>query len=241
MNRFLVLNLRCKGKDNFLKHKYICCLLLKKQHSVHYFNLYFYLISIFMSLNIAIWASGNGSNAENIIKYFKDKTDIANIRVIMCNNKNAFVLERAKKYNVPTFVFTYKELNETDMVDKKLEELDIDFIVLSGFMLKVPDSIIKKYADRIVNIHPALLPKFGGKGMYGDHVHEAVIAAGEKESGITVHYANEHYDEGSTIFQAKCPVLPDDTPDTLAQRVHALEYAHYPEVIEQVLRELAGK
>ena len=194
-----------------------------------------------MSLNIAIWASGNGSNAENIIKYFKDKTDIANIRVIMCNNKNAFVLERAKKYNVPTFVFTYKELNETDMVDKKLEELDIDFIVLSGFMLKVPDSIIKKYADRIVNIHPALLPKFGGKGMYGDHVHEAVIAAGEKESGITVHYANEHYDEGSTIFQAKCPVLPDDTPDTLAQRVHSLEYAHYPEVIEQVLRELAGE
>ncbi|MBP5742452.1 MAG: phosphoribosylglycinamide formyltransferase, partial [Paludibacteraceae bacterium] len=127
-----------------------------------------------MSLNIAIWASGNGSNAENIIKYFKDKTDIANIRVIMCNNKNAFVLERAKKHNVPTFVFTYKELNETDMVDKKLEELDIDFIVLSGFMLKVPDSIIRKYTDRIVNIHPALLPKFGGKGMYGDHVHEAV-------------------------------------------------------------------
>ena len=132
-----------------------------------------------MSLNIAIWASGNGSNAENIIKYFKDKTDIANIRVIMCNNKNAFVLERAKKYNVPTFVFTYKELNETDMVDKKLEELDIDFIVLSGFMLKVPDSIIRKYADRIVNIHPALLPKFGGKGMYGDHVglHHAFAAA----------------------------------------------------------------
>ena len=188
-----------------------------------------------MSLNIAIWASGNGSNAENIIKYFKDKTGIANIRVIICDNKKAFVVERAKKYNVPTFVFTYKELNETDMVDKKLEELDIDFIVLSGFMLKVPDSIIKKYADRIVNIHPALLPKFGGKGMYGDHVHQAVIDAHETESGITIHYANEHYDSGAVIFQAKCPVFSNDTADSLAQRIHSLEYAHYPNIIESVL------
>ena len=194
-----------------------------------------------MSINIAIWASGNGSNAENIMNYFKDKKDLVNISIVMCNNKDAFVLKRAEKFNTPTFVFTYKELNNSDVVDKKLDELNIDFIVLSGFMLKVPDRIISRYANKIVNIHPALLPKFGGKGMYGDHVHEAVIAAGEKESGITVHYANEHYDEGSTIFQAKCPVLPDDTPDTLAQRVHSLEYAHYPEVIEQVLRELAGK
>ncbi|MBO7338054.1 MAG: phosphoribosylglycinamide formyltransferase [Paludibacteraceae bacterium] len=194
-----------------------------------------------MSINIAIWASGNGSNAENIMNYFKDKKDLVNISIVMCNNKDAFVLKRAEKFNTPTFVFTYKELNNSDVVDKKLDELNIDFIVLSGFMLKVPDRIISRYANKIVNIHPALLPKFGGKGMYGDHVHEAVIAAGEKESGITVHYANEHYDEGSTIFQAKCPVLPDDTPDTLAQRVHSLEYAHYPEVIEQVLRELAKK
>ena len=194
-----------------------------------------------MSINIAIWASGNGSNAENIMNYFKDKKDLVNISIVMCNNKDAFVLKRAEKFNTPTFVFTYKELNNSDVVDKKLDELNIDFIVLSGFMLKVPDRIISRYANKIVNIHPALLPKFGGKGMYGDHVHEAVIAAGEKESGIRIHYANVHYDEGGTIFQAKCPVLPDDTPDTLAQRVHALEYAHYPEVIEQVLRELAKK
>ncbi|MBP5135857.1 MAG: phosphoribosylglycinamide formyltransferase, partial [Paludibacteraceae bacterium] len=155
-----------------------------------------------MSINIAIWASGNGSNAENIMNYFKDKKDLVNISIVMCNNKDAFVLKRAEKFNTPTFVFTYKELNNSDVVDKKLDELNIDFIVLSGFMLKVPDRIISRYANKIVNIHPALLPKFGGKGMYGDHVHEAVIAAGEKESGITIHYAKEHYDEGGTIFQA---------------------------------------
>ena len=187
-----------------------------------------------MSLNIAIWASGNGSNAENIIKYFKDKTDIANIRVIMCNNKNAFVLERAKKYNVPTFVFTYKELNETDMVDKKLEELDIDFIVLSGFMLKVPDSIIRKYADRIVNIHPALLPKFGGKGMYGMNVHNAVIQAGETETGVTIHRVNAEYDSGEIVAQTKVAVMVGDTAEILAARVLEREHEFLVEVISDI-------
>lgn len=191
-----------------------------------------------MPVNIAIFASGNGSNAENILKHFEGKGDVAKIRVVMCNNAKAYVLERAAKYGVPTVVFSKKEMEESEKVEKTLEGYGIDFIVLSGFMLKIPEKMVRKYPNRIVNIHPALLPKYGGKGMYGDHVHEAVLAAGEKESGITIHYANEQYDSGDILFQATCPVEKEDTVETLAQRVHQLEYAHFPSVIEETVKKL---
>ncbi len=191
-----------------------------------------------MPVNIAIFASGNGSNAENILKHFEGKGDVAKIRVVMCNNAKAYVLERAAKYGVPTVVFSKKEMEESEKVEETLEGYGIDFIVLSGFMLKIPEKMVRKYPNRIVNIHPALLPKYGGKGMYGDHVHEAVLAAGEKESGITIHYANEQYDSGDILFQATCPVEKEDTVETLAQRVHQLEYAHFPSVIEETVKKL---
>ncbi|MDR1763755.1 MAG: phosphoribosylglycinamide formyltransferase [Dysgonamonadaceae bacterium] len=183
-------------------------------------------------LKIALFASGNGSNAERIVRYFSDnKLDISFI--IVSNRSNAFVLERAKSLGVPSYFFG-KESFENGEVLKMLKENGIDGIVLAGFLLKVPDNILKAYPWRIVNIHPALLPKFGGKGMYGSRVHEAVIAAGEKKSGITIHYVNENYDEGQIIFQADCPVSPDDTADTLAAKVHELEYLHYPSVLESL-------
>lgn len=185
--------------------------------------------------NIAIFASGSGSNAENIIRYFAQKPEIC-VKSVYCNVPDAYVLERAKKYHIPATVFTRQELKDPTHVLKQLQEEDTDFIVLAGFLWLMPACITEAYPNRIVNIHPALLPAYGGKGMYGHHVHEAVIAAGEKESGITIHYVNNHYDEGTTIFQAKCPVYPDDTPETLAARVHELEYAHFPRVIEETIR-----
>lgn len=182
--------------------------------------------------NLAIFASGSGSNAENIIRYFAEKPGFR-VKKIYCNVPDAYVLERAKKYNVPTQVFNRAEFRNPDIILRQLQEEGTDFIILAGFLWLVPDCITTAYPNRIVNIHPALLPAYGGKGMYGHHVHEAVLAAGEKESGITIHYVNEHYDSGDIIFQATCPVLPDDTPDTLAARVHELEYAHFPRVIEE--------
>lgn len=186
---------------------------------------------------IAIFASGSGSNAENIINYFQN--DVENVvKIVFCNKPNAYVLERAKRLNVPTFVFGREDFYHSDMVLKELKQLDIDMIVLAGFLWKVPDAIIEAYRERVVNIHPALLPSYGGKGMYGMKVHESVIAAGEKESGITIHYVNDHYDEGATIFQARCEITPEDTPDTLAEKVHALEYEHFPRVIKEVLEKI---
>lgn len=187
---------------------------------------------------IAIFASGSGSNAENIINYFKNDTENV-VKIVFCNKPDAYVLERAKRLNVPTFVFGREEFFHSDLVLNELKRLDIDLIVLAGFLWKVPDAIIDAYQNRVINIHPALLPSYGGKGMYGMKVHEAVIAAGEKESGITIHHVNNHYDEGATIFQAKCEIVPGDTPETLATKVHALEYEHFPRVIkEEVLDNL---
>lgn len=183
---------------------------------------------------IAIFASGSGSNAENIIRYFAQKPEIC-IKKIYCNVPDAYVLERAKKYNIPTVVFNREEFRNPEKILRQLQQEEIDFIVLAGFLWLIPACFTTAYPNRIVNIHPALLPAYGGKGMYGHHVHEAVIAAGEKESGITIHYVNEHYDSGAIIFQAKCPVLPTDTPDTLAARVHELEYDHFPRVIEETI------
>lgn len=185
---------------------------------------------------VAIWASGNGTNAENIIKFFAEKAEVANIAIVICNNAEARVISRARKLGIATLVVNKRLIDETEVADRIMGSLGVDFVVLSGYMLKMPERLVNKYTNRMVNIHPALLPRFGGKGMYGDHVHEAVIAAGEKKSGITIHYVNSHYDEGATIFQAECEVMPDDTPETLARRVHALEYEYYPKVIEGVLR-----
>ena len=183
---------------------------------------------------IAILASGEGTNAERIIRYFSGHPTIK-VAVVITNKAESGVIRRAKNLRIPVEhlpASAFKEGKATEM----LRHYEADFIVLAGFLLRIPDDMLEAYPDRIVNIHPSLLPKFGGKGMYGSHVHEAVLASGEKESGITIHYINEHYDEGGIILQARCPVMPEDTPDTLASRVHQLEYEHYPVVIENLLR-----
>lgn len=182
---------------------------------------------------IAILASGEGTNAERIIRYFLERRT-AEVALVITNKAQAGVLKRTERLSVPSLVLTAQEIAGGEALEA-LHRHAIDFVVLAGFLLKVPDTVLHDYPNKIVNIHPALLPKFGGKGMYGSRVHEAVIAAGEKESGITIHYINEHYDEGNILFQAACPVLPDDTPETLAARVHGLEYEHFPRVIEAVL------
>ena len=184
--------------------------------------------------NLVIFASGSGSNAENIIRYFATKPDFC-VKKIYCNVPGAYVLERARQLQVPACVFTREEFRNPDKLLRRLQDEGTDFIVLAGFLWLVPPCITAAYPNRIVNIHPALLPAYGGKGMYGHHVHEAVLAAGEQQSGITIHYVNDRYDSGDIIFQATCPVLPDDTPNTLAARVHELEYRHFPRVIEEVL------
>lgn len=184
--------------------------------------------------NVAIFASGSGTNAENIARYFS-KSETVKVAVVLSNNKNVGVHDRVNKLGIPSFVFSRDEFVEGTPILAKLAEYQIDLIVLAGFMNKISDTLLNAYPGKIINIHPALLPKHGGKGMYGMHVHEAVVAAGEKESGITIHYINENYDEGDIIFQATCEVLPADTAEEVAMKVHALEYAHYPHVIEEVL------
>ncbi len=188
----------------------------------------------FMSKNIAILASGSGTNAENIIRYFREK-ESACVGLVLTNRQNAFVLERARSLDVPCAYFAKSDWEGGEAILSVLREHHIDFVVLAGFLARVPDNILHAYPNKMINIHPSLLPKFGGKGMYGDRVHEAVIEAGEKESGITIHYTNEHYDEGAIICQEKCPVLPGDTPDELAHRIHALEYEYYPKVVERLV------
>ena len=186
---------------------------------------------------IAILASGSGSNAENIANYFKG-SDYAQVSFIIANYPNACVLERAKRLGIESAVVTKAEFVEADGVIAMLRERNIDFVVLAGFLLLVPAKLIQAFPGRIVNIHPALLPKHGGKGMYGDRVHKAVVECGDAESGITIHLIDEHYDKGTTFFQAKCEVLPTDTPDDVAAKVHALEYEHFPRVIEEILHTL---
>jgi len=187
---------------------------------------------------IAIFASGNGSNTQNIADYF-DGNPLIKIQLILANNPNAFVLERAKKLKIPSTVFNRKDFYESDVVTQKLEEYDIDFVVLAGFLWLIPEKLIQKFPNKILNIHPALLPKYGGKGMYGAKVHQAVYEAGEAESGITIHYVNTEYDEGMIIFQAKTRIYKTDNPDSIANKVHALEYENFPQVIERcVLSEI---
>lgn len=183
-----------------------------------------------MSLKIAIFASGSGSNAENIIRYFLNSDKFA-FPIIISNKSGAFVHERAKILQIPSFTFSREDFSQGEKILSFLEQYNIDCIVLAGFLLKIPQVLIDAFPNKIINVHPALLPKFGGKGMFGHHVHQAVAEAGETESGITIHYVNSNYDEGNVIFQAKCPVLPNDTPDMIAEKVHALEYKFYPKVI----------
>lgn len=190
--------------------------------------------------NLVIFASGNGSNAQNIIEYFNSNSSTASfarvVRVI-CNRTNAYVLERAAKLGVPTSVITKEELSEGPQgILEILEKDSTDLIILAGYLLKIPDEVIAGYRGRIINIHPSLLPAYGGKGMYGNRVHEAVIAAGERVSGITIHLVDENYDSGKILFQAECPLLENDTPETLAGRIHKLEHTHFPHIIEEYIK-----
>jgi phosphoribosylglycinamide formyltransferase 1 len=187
--------------------------------------------------NIAIFASGSGTNAENIIKYFSNNKTVR-VGLVLSNKREASVLKRAATLNVRSVFFDRKELYQKDKVLRYLSMYKIDFIVLAGFLWLIPENILDLYEKRIINIHPALLPGYGGKGMYGERVHEAVIANHDKESGITIHYVNKAYDEGDIIFQARCKVDSKDTPDTLAARVHSLEYEYFPKVIEELVVKL---
>lgn len=183
---------------------------------------------------LAIFASGNGTNAERIAEYFARNKEVE-ISLVLTNKKNAGVIERAKRLGIEVTVFDRHTFYETDNIISLLKKHNIDLVVLAGFLWLVPENILHEYQNRIVNIHPALLPKYGGKGMFGHHVHEAVIASGDKVSGITIHFVNEKYDDGQIIFQQEVEVRSDDTPDSLAQKIHKLEYRYYPEVIEKLL------
>jgi len=187
--------------------------------------------------NIVIMASGAGTNAENIIRYFSNGNK-AKVTLVLSNKPQAKVMDRAATLGVDSLFFDRKQFYETGEVLVILKRKETDLVVLAGFLWLVPDEIISAYKGRIVNIHPALLPRFGGKGMYGDRVHRAVLDSGCTESGITIHYVNEQYDAGDIIFQAKCPVLPGDNVETLAARIHTLEYEHYPVVISSIIDRL---
>jgi phosphoribosylglycinamide formyltransferase 1 len=190
--------------------------------------------------HLAILASGSGTNAENIIRYFQNHPSIR-VSVVISNKADAKVHERAASLGVPSEHIPSAQWNDQEYITVLLEKYNINFLVLAGYLLLLPSWLVKKFPQRIVNIHPALLPSYGGKGMFGAHVHTAVIAAREKKSGITIHFVNEHYDKGDIIFQAQCPVLPFDTADTLAQRIHTLEYEHYPRLIEQIIKTEDGR
>lgn len=184
--------------------------------------------------NIAIFASGSGSNAENIIRHFENANDVK-VALILTNNPSAYVVQRAKNFNIPVVIFTRHELNNSDTIANTLNDYKINYIVLAGFLLLMPKTIIEPYQGRIINIHPALLPNYGGKGMYGDNVHIAVRASGDTKTGITIHHVNEKFDSGDTIFQACCDILPEDTAEDIANKVHELEYKYFPRVIAQQL------
>jgi len=186
--------------------------------------------------NIAVFASGAGSNAENLIKYFSTRNS-GKVVLVLSNKPHAPVLERAAKLGIDSLIFDRDRFYNSETVLKSLYEYRVDFVVLAGFLWLIPDYLINAFPDRILNIHPALLPAYGGKGMYGERVHAAVLKAGEAESGITIHYINGIYDAGNVIFQARCPVLPGDDVHSLAARVHKLEYRYFPAVVEKIISE----
>ena len=185
---------------------------------------------------LALFASGSGSNAEKIAQYVASDADVE-VSLVLSNNLKAGVIERMRQLHIPVLLFDRKTFYESERITEILQKQSIDLIVLAGFMWLMPGGLVRAFPQKIINIHPALLPKFGGKGMYGHHVHEAVVANGETESGITIHYVNEHYDEGAPIFQARCAVTPTDTPDDVARKVQALEHEHYPRVVASVLQQ----
>ncbi len=183
---------------------------------------------------VAVFASGSGSNVENIVKYFSGRLSSDDFS-IYCNNKNAFVINRAKELGIKITLFSREDFYNTDIIVDQLKDEGCEIVVLAGFLWLIPDNLVNAYKGKIINIHPALLPKYGGKGMYGKKVHEAVVANKEKESGITIHYVDSNYDEGKVIFQAKCEVTEDDSASDVEDKVHELEYKYYPKVIEQLL------
>jgi phosphoribosylglycinamide formyltransferase 1 len=193
-----------------------------------------------MKINIAVFASGSGSNAENLALYFKNNP-LAEVTLIVCNNPNAFVLQRAANLGIESILINRQQWNASEHLVDELKKREIRLIVLAGFLWLVPAPIIRAFPDRIINIHPALLPKFGGKGMYGDKVHEAVKEFGETETGITIHYVNSNYDEGDIIFQKSIEIdTAKLTPDDIASMVHQLEYDWYPKIVERVVEKLAN-
>lgn len=187
---------------------------------------------------IAIFASGNGTNAENICNYFINNKSV-DVVLLATNKKTAFVVERVKNFNIPVFYFTKDELNNSSVVQKKLLEYSVDLIVLSGFLLKVPENIISLFPNKIINIHPSLLPKFGGRGMYGENVCRSVIDAKEIQSGITIHYVNNNYDEGNIVFQEKFSLVKNESVESLLEKIRALEMRFFPAVIERVINSLS--
>lgn len=187
------------------------------------------------NIQLAIFGSGNGTNAQRIAEHFSKINDI-DINCIIYNKKDAYIAQRAQNLGITAQYFNRKDFFESDNVLRFLQDRKVDYVVLAGFLLLVPENLLKAYPNKIVNIHPALLPNYGGKGMYGERVHEAVIAHHEKESGITIHVVDNHYDKGTTLFQAKCEITDSDTPDTLAQKIHKLEHQYFPIVIEKFVR-----
>lgn len=190
-----------------------------------------------MKKRIAIFASGSGSNAQKLMEHFKRSTDIE-IALVLTNNADAYVLQRADNFEIPSHIFDKHEFYKTDEVIDLLKNLDIDFIVLAGFLWLIPKNLIAAYPGRIINIHPAILPKFGGKGMYGDNVHNAVMAAGEPEGGITIHYVDENYDEGEYIYQAKYKIDKNDNLEMVKFKGQQLEHLHYPRIVESLVKKI---
>ena len=186
-------------------------------------------------VRLAILGSGNGTNAQQISEYFAGRTDVE-VACIIYNKKDSYISQRAKNLGIESHYFGRSDFFQNGNVLKYLAEKKVDWVILAGFLWLVPEDMLAAYPNRIINIHPALLPKYGGKGMYGHHVHEAVVAAGEHESGITIHIVDHHYDCGTTLFQARCTVTPDDTPDTLAAKIHLLEKEHFPRVIDETIK-----
>ena len=190
-----------------------------------------------MQKKLAIFASGSGSNAENICNYFANSSDIE--VVLMCtNNRDAYIVKRAEKLDIPVVFISKPELNNFDNLHKKLQSVKVDIIILAGFLLKLPAIMIEYYPNRILNIHPSLLPKYGGKGMYGNKVHKAVLENKETESGISIHFVNQNYDEGEIVLQEKCVISEDETLETLTEKIHQLEHNYFPIAIEKTLKNL---
>lgn len=191
--------------------------------------------------NLAIFASGSGTNAQRIIEYFQGHNEIS-VKLVLCNKPGAYVITRANNLGVPVVVFNRNQCYDGKTLSGLLADAKTDFLILAGFLWLIPVDLLNAYSGRILNIHPALLPKFGGKGMFGHKVHEAVISDRETESGITIHYVNDKYDEGRIVFQARCPVFAEDSPETLANRIHELEHLYFPKIIEgEVLKTKSEK